>query len=167
MRSTGLAGLAVALVLSIGSSSALAQYIWLDSKGVKQYSDMPPPPSVPTGKILKSPGKALSAAPEKAAEETEKDSEMTKKAPPTLADQNADFQKRRMAQAEKDKEAEQKAKQAADAKKNCERASAYNRALESGQRVVRTDQAGERVFLSDEEREQEVRESRRALNQCK
>ena len=29
------------------------------------------------------------------------------------------------------------------------------------------DQAGERVYLSDEEREQEIRESRRVLNECK
>lgn len=168
MRPTGLAGLTVALVLSMGATTAMAQYIWLDSKGVKQYSDMPPPPSVPTGKILKSPGSVMRTAPEKSVDDAEKDGEMTKKAaPPTLAEKNADFQKRKMAQAEKDKEAEQKAKQAADNKKNCERASAYNRVLESGQRVSRMDQAGERVYLSDEEREQEIRESRRVLNECK
>lgn len=167
MRSTGFARLAVALVLSISANVALAQYIWLDSKGVKQYSDMPPPASVPNNKILKSPGSAMRAAPEKSSDEPEKDAEMTKKAPPTLADKNVDFQKRRIAQAEKDKEAEQKSQQAADRKKNCERTTAYNRVLESGQRVSRMDPSGERVYLSDEERQSEIRESRRALNDCK
>lgn len=167
MRSTGLARLAVVLVLSIGASSAMAQYIWLDSKGVKQYSDMPPPASVLNSKILKSPGIPLRSVSDKTDDSDEKDSGMTKKSAPTVADQNADFQKRRMAQAEKDKENEQKARLAAENKKNCERASAYNRVLESGQRVSRMDQAGERVYLSDEERAQEIRESRRTLSECK
>lgn len=167
MRSTGFARLTLALILSLGASAAFAQYIWLDNKGVKQYSDRPPPTSVPTSKILKAPGTPLRTASEASTEETEKDADLTKKAPPTLADKNADFQKRRIAQAEKDKETEQKTKQAADQKKNCERATAYNRILESGQRVSRMDQSGERVYLSDEEREQEIKESRRVLNDCK
>lgn len=167
MRSTGFARLTLALILSLGASTAFAQYIWLDNKGVKQYSDRPPPTSVPTSKILKTPGTPLRTASEASTDEAEKDVDLTKKAPPTLADKNVDFQKRRIAQAEKDKEAEQKAKQAADQKKNCERATAYNRVLESGQRVSRMDQSGERVYLSDEEREQEIKESRRALSDCK
>lgn len=167
MRSTGFARLTLALILSLGASAAFAQYIWLDNKGVKQYSDRPPPTSVPTSKILKAPGTPLGTASEASTDDAEKDADLTKKAPPTLADKNVDFQKRRIAQAEKDKEAEQKAKQAADQKKNCERATAYNRVLESGQRVSRMDQSGERVYLSDEEREQEIKESRRVLNDCK
>ena len=83
MRSTGFARLTVALALSLGASAALAQYIWLDSKGVKQYSDRPPPPSVPTSKILKAPGTPLRTSSEANADETEKDVDLTKKAPPT------------------------------------------------------------------------------------
>lgn len=167
MRSTGFARLTLALILSLGASTAFAQYIWLDNKGVKQYSDRPPPTSVPTSKILKAPGTPLRTAAEASTDEADKDVDMTKKAPPTLADKNVDFQKRRIAQADKDKEAEQKTRQAADQKKNCERATAYNRVLESGQRVSRMDQSGERIYLSNEEREQEIKESRRVLNDCK
>ena len=36
-----------------------AQHVWVDEKGVKQYSDMAPPTSVPTNRILKSPGAAV------------------------------------------------------------------------------------------------------------
>lgn len=167
MRSTGFARLAVALVLSISANVALAQYIWLDSKGVKQYSDMPPPASVPNNKILKSPGSAMRAAPEKSTNDAVNDTDVTKKAAPTLADKNVDFQKRRIAQAEKDKEEQQKSQQTADRKKNCERTAAYNRVLESGERISRMDPSGERAYLSDEERQREIQESRRALNDCK
>ena len=38
-----------------------AQYVWLNDKGVKQYSDMPPPAAVPNQRILKSPGPATRA----------------------------------------------------------------------------------------------------------
>src|SRR5471030_2362506 len=41
------------------SAQALAQYIWLDEKGIKHLSDRPPPPSVPDQRILKAPGKPL------------------------------------------------------------------------------------------------------------
>lgn len=165
MRSTGLKRLATVLALSCCASAAFAQYVWLDGKGVKQYSDVPPPASVPNSKILKSPGMTLRTAPEQASESTGKDSDTTR--PQTITEKNADFQKRRMQQAEKDKESEQKAKQAADKKNGCDRATAYNRVLESGQRVSRMDQSGERAYLTDEERAQEIRENKRTLDDCR
>ena len=166
MHATGLKRLTVAILLAACTSAAMAQYIWLNEKGVKQYSDMPPPASIPAGKILKSPnGVAQASTPAKPAEETEGDT--AKKAPQTTAEKNADFQKRRAEQAEKEKEAEQKAKQAADRKKNCEQANNYKRLLDSGERISRMDKSGERAYLSDAERAQEARENKRILEDCK
>src|SRR5205823_1792862 len=50
----------VAAVLAVSgfSCAAQAQYVWLNERGVKQFSDMPPPASVPENRILKSPGAA-------------------------------------------------------------------------------------------------------------
>lgn len=45
---------AVALLLAAGL--AQAQFVWVDPKGVRHYSDQPPPPGTPPARILKAPG---------------------------------------------------------------------------------------------------------------
>ncbi len=167
MHASGLKRFTVAILLASCTSAAVAQYVWLNDKGVKQYSDTPPPASVPNNKILKSPnGSAQASAPAaKATDASEGD--VAKKAPETTAEKNADFNKRKMAQAEKDKEAEQKAKLAADKKKNCEQASNYKRVLDSGERISRMDKSGERSYMTDEERAQETRNNNRVMDDCK
>lgn len=150
--------LSVALFIPV---AALAQYVWLDEKGVKQYSDMPPPPSVPTARILKQPGERARPAPDS----TALDSNAT--APKSLAEQNAEFKKRRMEQAEKEKKAAEEARLAAEKSKHCERTRSYLRALESGERIAQTDSSGDRTFLSDEQRERELREARKLAQDCK
>jgi hypothetical protein len=165
---------ATAVLVSLSFSSvAHAQYVWLDEKGTKQYSDMPPPASIPLKRILKEPGspsRTLSAAPaEPDAKETPPAAaDKEKDAPPmTIAEKNADFQKRRAEQAEKEKKAAAEAQMAADKAKNCEQARAYQRALQSGERLARTDKSGERYFLSDEQRAKEAQEAKRVVDACK
>ncbi|HEU4850995.1 MAG TPA: DUF4124 domain-containing protein, partial [Telluria sp.] len=41
--------------LLLATASAAAQYVWVDAKGARTYSDRPPPPEVPANKILKAP----------------------------------------------------------------------------------------------------------------
>jgi hypothetical protein len=154
----------VTLALFGCASAAMAQYVWLNEKGVKQYSDVPPPASVPNSRILKSPG-SLPRAEEAAQTGNAADTEQ-KPAAKSLAERNADFEKRRAEQAEKDKQAADKARQAAARKKNCEDARDYNRALTSGQRISRMNAEGERVYISDEERAREERETQRTLADC-
>jgi hypothetical protein len=163
MKTHHATSLAAFILLLALSAPAGAQYIWLDEKGVKQYSDMPPPPSVSSSRILKQPGSSYtSSAPE------QKDAENTAspKAPPSLAEQNAEFKKRRMEQAEKDKKAAEQAKLAADKAKNCERTRDYLRTLESGGRITHTDKNGERVYLTDEQRAADIRDAQRMLGEC-
>jgi type IV secretory pathway VirB10-like protein len=164
--------LTVAALSVLCTSPAYAQFIWVDEKGVRQYSDMPPPPSIPKKRILKEPGSpspSLSAAPtEPAAEGTQptaaaKDKD---KGPMTIAEKNADFQKRRAEQAEKEKKAAEEAQRAADKARNCDQARAYHRALQSGDRIARTDKNGERYFLSDEQRAKETQDAKRVLDGC-
>lgn len=158
--------LAASLALSalLFPPAALAQYIWLDEKGTKQFSDMPPPSSVPRSRILKQPGGTPPATPQEAREENPT---APAKAEPTLAEKNAEFRKRRSEQAEKEKKASEEAARKAENAKNCERAQEYQRSLESGERIFRTDKNGERAYLSDEQRVQETRDNRRVLADCK
>ena len=144
------------------ASAAHAQYVWLDERGVKQFSDMPPPPSISANRILKQPGggNTPAAVPAEPAV-TEPKPQMT------TAEKNAEFRKRQSERAEKEKKETEAARIASDKARNCERAHEYHRALESGERISRTDKNGERSFLSDEQRAKEVKESRRVLDECR
>lgn len=159
---TASAAVFAALLLPV---SAFAQYVWIDDRGVKQYSDMPPPPSVPANRILKHPG-ARPAQPA-AAENSGTPATSAAKADLTTAERNTEFRKRKLEQAEKDKKAADEAQMATDKAKNCERAKDYQRSLESGERISRTDRNGERSFLTDEQRARELHETRRMLDDCK
>jgi hypothetical protein len=176
MKTVWLKRIAVALVILNSGIAAHAQYVWLDEKGRKQYSDMAPPANIPKSRILQEPGTAVrSVSQTTSAASTEKDENSVNsgspsvkaKAPMTIAEQNAEFQKRRIEQADKEKKAAEKTKSDADKAKNCDRARVYNRSIESGERLARTDQSGERYFLSDDQRAQESRDVRRILEDCK
>lgn len=182
MSSSGLkrmAAVTAALAALSLSASAFAQYIWLNDKGVKQYSDMPPPASVPNSRIVKAPGVAMRTPPpvppdgaaiggsENGAASATVAAADKAKIPMTTAEKNMDFQKRRIEQAEKDKKTAEEKQMAADKSKNCERARDYQKALDSGQRITHTDKNGERAFMSDAQRAQETKDTRRILGDCK
>lgn len=167
-----IAAFAIASLVLGPSPHAVAQYVWLDEKGVKQYSDMPPPAEVPNNRILISPGttgwtQAPVAAPAPAAGSDGTAAAAKTKLPMTTSEKNADFQRRRIEQAEKDKKAADEAQRAADKSKNCERASAYQKALDSGQRISRQEENGQRAYLSEAQRVQELRDIKKILSECK
>lgn len=155
---------AAAITALTAAGTAIAQYAWIDDNGVKQFSDMPPPASIPTSRILKQPSGKSSVASETNGAET---TPPAAKSELTTAEKNAEFRKRKTAQAEKEKKAEDEAKNAAEKSKNCARARDYLRALESGERLTRTEHTGDRAFLTDQQREQELKETRRILQDCK
>jgi len=161
--------LAASLALLAFASAAWAQYVWTDEKGVKQFSDMPPPNSVPKSRILKQPGgrSAPAASTATSADAAAVADAAEPKAPLTTAEKNADFIKRRAAQADKDKKAADEAQSARNKAKNCENSRNYQSALASGQRIASTDKNGERTFLSDEQRNREMQETNRILADCK
>jgi len=114
----------------LASAVSHAQYAWIDEKGVRQYSDQPPPTSTPASKILKTPrGMALPAA------EAAAPAPAATKAQPTLADREADYKKRHAASDESDKKAAAE-KKAADSKRtNCAAAAANKAQLDTGRRL--------------------------------
>ncbi len=146
-------------------ASAFAQYVWLDEKGIKQFSDIPPPKSVPNNRILKSPGKISQDAPPADGAAPAADADQAAK-PVTTASRNEDFNKRRAEQAAKDQKAAEEKRVASEKSKNCERARSYQRSLESGARIATADSNGERSYLSDDQRAKEVAETRRAVADC-
>lgn len=148
-------------------ADAQAQYIWLNENGTKQFSDRPPPSTVPSNRILKSPNKPAQEPPASAPASAPADEAANKpKKAESVASKNEDFNKRRAEQAEKEKKAADDQQHAADKSKNCERARAYLQSLESGVRIASTDKNGERSFISDEQRSKELADVKRALSGC-
>jgi len=145
-------------ILACSCGGALAQHVWLNDKGVKQYSDMPPPPGTPASRVLQSPGPRAAAPAASTA---------VPAAAPSVAERNAAFEKRRIEQAEQETKAGEQARLAADNARNCEQARAYQRTLASGERIAKLDKNGERAYLSDQDRAQEMATAQRVLAQCK
>ena len=154
------------------TATVLAQYIWLDEKGIKQYSDMAPPISVPKDRILKEPAsRAQPQAKAASAASSEGKPAAAEKTPPaapmSTAEKNADFNKRKMEQADKDKKAADLAKTEADKAKNCERARNYSQGLANGERAYHIGKNGEREYLSDDQRAKEIKDAKSILDNCK
>jgi Domain of unknown function (DUF4124) len=162
-----------ALVLFSGACAALAhaQYLWVDEKGIKQFSDRPPPPSTPLKKILKAPGMQLperdSAAPGEAAAAPAADTATKPKAELTLAERNADFRKRGKEQAEREQKAAEEAQRKSELAENCEAARENRQQLDSGVRISTTDKNGERNYMGDAERAQRSAKVNKTLAQCR
>jgi hypothetical protein len=162
------ASLSLCLLLAV-AAPAMAQYIWIDAKGVKQLSDRAPPPDVPANRILKAPGKPMfnPNAPAPEAEETADTSEPKAKAAPTLAERNADFAKRQKQAAEAAKKtADDNARKASDAA-NCAAARSNQQALDQGLRMTTYNQAGEQVYMDDAQRANASRRNQEVLSNCK
>jgi len=152
-----------------GTGAVHAQYVWLDHSGIKQYSDMPPPASVPAAQILKSPagvkaGATPVAAP--AAPTASSASASAAKGAPSLAERNADFNKRRAEQAEQEKKSAAEKQLALEKSNACARARQYQRTLASGTRLASVDQNGAPVLLDEAQRAHEAQEAARVLKDC-
>ncbi|MYM22591.1 DUF4124 domain-containing protein [Duganella sp. FT135W] len=152
-------------LLLVAAPLAMAQYMWIDDKGIKQFSDRPPPPNIPEKRILKAPGKPLfnpnATEPEPAAET------QAAKAAPTLAERNADFNKRRSEAADVAKQTAANAQRKADEAANCNAARQHQQALDQGLRLSSYDKNGERGYMNDDQREELRKNTQKVLADCK
>lgn len=173
--STILRRLAAATALLALAAPAMAQYVWVDEKGIKQFSDRPPPPSTPYGRILKAPGKdkfdpSAASAPPPAADQDgdgpEKPEPKTK-APPTIAERNGDYNKRKAEAAKAAEKSSEEASRKADMAANCEGARSNLRTLEAGGRMSSVDKNGERGIMDDAARAEAIKKNKAALANCK
>lgn len=169
MKLKSLTCFAILVAASQFSTSAFAQYVWLDDHGVKQFSDGPPPASVPQNRILKqphAPAANYSPASKDSDKPVDASADSAPKGPPTQADKEADYKKRHEEQAAKQKKADEEAKKAQDKSDSCARAKSYYDSLQSGMRISTTDANGQRSYLSDDDRAKEVARAQDMLNSC-
>jgi hypothetical protein len=164
--------LASFLALCMASQLALAQYVWIDAKGHKNFSDRPPPSSVPLDKILRSPTPVVDKieiadpnAP-KPAVAPAKAPEAEKPAPPTLAERNADFKKRQQDKAEAEAKAREEAARRAHLAESCAAARQSLAQMESGERIRVQTANGESAYMSDVDRANAIHRTRQSLANC-
>ena len=177
-----------ALVLYFGLAAyACAQWAWKDESGHIVYSDTPPPPTIKVADILRQPtpqpetqsiadpmdnirpgllapgGTAPSgqAGTASAAPATP----VAAPHPPTAAEQEQAFRKRRKERADAEKkQADEQAQISRDAD-DCRRAKGYLRMLQDGGPLVRTNEDGSREALDDQQRTVEVDRARGVVQQ--
>ena len=152
---------------------AQTQWKWRDKTGRTQYSDLPPPSTVPEQDILARPvaaakraAAAASAPPAPfmagsgALPPLAAASPASSAFAPKLVDPELEAKKKK---AEADQAAKVKAEEAkiASAKaENCGRAQEHKRTLDSGVRIARVNSNGEREILDDKQRADETQRTR-------
>src|SRR5439155_10428325 len=107
---------ALLLLAQFAPQLAHAQYSWLDDKGTRVFSDRPPPPGTPAGRILKAPHRseadsAAPAAPPPGPTEAPKQ--------PSLAEREADYRKRQAQRQADEKKAQDEAAHKATQQEMC------------------------------------------------
>ncbi|MEQ1803966.1 MAG: DUF4124 domain-containing protein [Burkholderiaceae bacterium] len=166
MQRTTLLALAF-LVSATFVSPASAQWKWRDKSGVVQYSDLPPPPGIPSQDILQrsttgrqgvpGSGPAASATPASGARGGDPELEARRR--------KSEQEKTDKSKAEERDQAERVAIAKAD---NCSRAKGHMKSLEEGLRMVRTNASGEREVLDDKARADEKARAREIIaSDCK
>jgi type IV secretory pathway VirB10-like protein len=170
--------LAAVATLLLAAGLAHAQYAWIDEKGVRQFSDRPPPPATPASKILKAPGKrpvaellkpdAPATAPEAGPAATPSAAAAsTPPAKPTLADREADFRKRAQEAAKQEQQAAEEARQKQVQAEKCNSARRYKDALTSGMHIADTTANGAPTYMPDAERQKRLDSANNILAACR
>lgn len=158
---------AAALLLFAGL--AQAQYAWIDEKGVRHFSDRPPPPTTPAAKVLKAPAKPLAAQPQqdKSAEPTAEAAPAAGAGKPTLAEREADYRKRAQERAKVEQKEAAEAQHRQAKAQDCHNARRYKALLDTGIRVSDVDEHGEKRYISDDERARKAAQASKVIEGCR
>lgn len=148
---------ALAVLIMLGSSAALAQWQWVDDTGRKVFSDRPPPSSVNEKNILKRPAAPVPAAPSAAPSGGEAEAAPGSAPAPTGRDEQLESRKKQAAQAQQNANREQEARQAKQRAESCEQAKRAKVTLDSGMRIATTNAKGEREIMDEAARAAEAR----------
>jgi type IV secretory pathway VirB10-like protein len=159
-------------LLCAGLAGAQTQWKWRDAAGRIQYSDRPPPASVPDKAILARPlaTPANTSPPPPAAASAPSSAVTAASATPAnkTVEPALEEKRRQAAAAEAAKRQAEEDKLARQRQENCLRARDYARSLESGQRITRTNAQGEREFLDDAQRARELNRAREVIgSECR
>ena len=155
--------IAIPLVLLL-SAPAFGQWMWKDDQGKVVASDQPPPTSVPQSRIIKEP-RPRAGGP--SATSADKDAPKPD-APKSLADRDLDAKQQQKEAADAAKKADDDAAKAKAMQENCTSVKGNLAALQAGGRAARFNEKGERVYIDDSQRATEIQKSQGQIAQyCK
>lgn len=140
---------------------AQAQWKWRDAQGRVQYSDRPPPHTVPDKDVLLRPS-SQPAVPLQPAAQGVTAGVAPGAAASAVPVRDAALEARKR-QGEADEQAQRRAEEekvARQRKDNCDRAREFARTLDSGMRIARVNAQGEREVLDDDQRAAEQAKAR-------
>jgi hypothetical protein len=148
--------LGMALVLPAAS---FAQWQWIDKDGHKVFSDQSPPADIPAKNILKQPGpRGHSVSAAEPAAVPSAPAQPAAPAPKLSGKEKELEEKKKQAEAgEAEKRKAQEEQLAKERAENCTRAKSAKAAFDSGIRITRTNDKGEREFLDDTQRAAETK----------
>ena len=144
----------LAVCVLLAAPPALAQWKWISSAGVVQYSDQPPPPNIPAQNILSRP-LAVTAAPHGPPASAAAASASAPAAKDQAQSQAARDLQRKLEQDKHAKEAAQNLQRQIEAQArqaNCLQAQRQLQTLDSGVRLAEVDPQGNRAYISDAQR---------------
>ncbi|MFL6658361.1 MAG: hypothetical protein ACJ8GW_09835 [Massilia sp.] len=147
------------------SNLASAQFVWIDEKGVKQFSDQAPPASIPMKNVLKAPNRSSFAVgePSPAAEPAAASASATASADaPKPVDREAEFRKRQKAKADAEAKAEEATTKASQKQARCAAGRAKNDQLATGKRLRSADGS----FMDDATRSAQQADASKAMADC-
>lgn len=141
---------------------AQAQWKWRDADGHVQFSDRPPPASVPDKDILQQPNQTprvtvhnVNDARAAAASAAVAAAAAASSASAAKADADKKARDKQEADDAQRKKDEERTRQAAIKADTCSRAQTQARLIDEGTRIVTTNGQGERVYLDDAQRQAE------------
>ena len=140
--------LAAGGALLLFANLSQAQYLWIDAKGMKQFSDRPPPPGTPQKNILKARNMPTATTP--APVDAVAAAALPKAAPATLSEREAEYRKRKTEQAETEQKKAEDDEQSKAKLAACNAARQSKQALDTGAPI--RDSNAERSFITDDQR---------------
>lgn len=155
-------------VLALASTTALAQWQWVEKDGRKIFSDRAPPAEIQDKDILKRPAGAMRGAAGPALNAASAPSQRASAPKPTGKDAELEAKKKK---ADDDEAARKKAEEDKAAKTkadNCERAKTGLATLQSGVRMSSVNAKGEREVYDDAKRDAEIKRTQEVIDaSCK
>ena len=146
--------MALVMACAMAASPAMAQWKWITSAGVVQYSDQPPPANIPAKNILAQP-QAVNRAPGVAPASAAASAPAAAPVPDPAQQQATRELQKKLEQDKHAKEAAQHLQQQMDAQArqaNCVQAQRQLQTLDSGVRLAEVDPQGNRAYLTGAQR---------------
>jgi len=155
-------------VLALASTTALAQWQWVEKDGRKIFSDRAPPAEIQDKDILKRPAGALRGATAPALTAASAPGQRASAPKPTGKDAELEAKKKKADDDEATKKKAEEDKVAKNKADNCERAKTALATLQSGVRMSSVNAKGEREVFDDAKREAEIKRTQEVIDaSCK